>query len=48
MTQPERDPNQRPGKWKRRLLELALWAAVAIVTAVLLVYASDRWLPANY
>jgi hypothetical protein len=34
--------------WKSRLLELLLWAAVAVATAVFLVYASERWLPANF
>ena len=47
MTEPNRDPKPS-GKWKRRGLELALWAAVAIITALLLIYASDRWLPANF
>lgn len=47
MTEPDRDPKTH-GKWKRRGLELALWAAVAIITALLLIYASDRWLPANF
>jgi hypothetical protein len=34
--------------WRSRLLELLLWAAVAVGTAVFLVYASERWLPANF
>jgi hypothetical protein len=34
--------------WRSRLLELLLWAAVAMATAVFLVYASERWLPANF
>ncbi len=33
---------------KRRLLGLAGWAAVSIATALLLIYASDHWLPANF
>jgi hypothetical protein len=33
---------------KSRLLELALWAAIAVLTAVALIYASERWLPANF
>lgn len=33
---------------RRRLLELALWAAVAILIALILVNVSDRWLPANF
>lgn len=33
---------------RSRLLELLLWAAVAVATAVFLVYASERWLPANF
>jgi hypothetical protein len=34
--------------WRSRLLELLLWAVVAVATAVFLVYASERWLPANF
>jgi hypothetical protein len=34
--------------WKSRLLELLLWAGVAVLTAVLLVYAAERWLPENF
>ena len=34
--------------WRSRLLELLLWATVAVATAVFLVYASERWLPANF
>jgi hypothetical protein len=34
--------------WRSRLLELLLWAAVAVATALFLVYASERWLPANF
>lgn len=37
---------KRPLKWV--LLELLVWAAVAIGTAVLLVALSDRILPANF
>lgn len=33
---------------KHRLLELALWAAVAIITAVILVSMSERLLPENF
>lgn len=45
---PDRDEHQNRGKWKRRLLELGLWAAVAIITALVLIFASERWLPANF
>jgi hypothetical protein len=38
----------RRARWKRIVLELLLWGAVAIATAVFLVYASERWLPANF
>lgn len=34
--------------WRSRILELLLWAAVAVGTAVLLVSLSERLLPANF
>ena len=34
--------------WKSRLVELALWAAVAILTAVIMVILSEKLLPANF
>jgi hypothetical protein len=34
--------------WKSRLGELALWALVAIATAVILVLISDKILPTNF
>lgn len=34
--------------WKSRGLELLMWACVAVATAIFLVYASERWLPANF
>lgn len=34
--------------WKSRIAELALWAAVAIATAVILVLLSESLLPANF
>ena len=34
--------------WKSRLLELLLWAAVAVGTAVILVALSEELLPANF
>ena len=34
--------------WKSRLLELLLWAAVAIATAVILVVLSEQILPSNF
>jgi hypothetical protein len=34
--------------WRSRLLELLLWAAVAIGTAVLMVSLSEKFLPANF
>jgi hypothetical protein len=37
---------KRPLRWV--LLELLLWTAVAIATAVILVALSDRILPANF
>lgn len=40
---------QRPGRsWGSRLLELLLWTAVAIATAVIMVMLSERFLPANF
>ena len=35
-------------RWKPLLLELLLWTALAVATAAFLVYASERWLPANF
>jgi hypothetical protein len=34
--------------WKSRLLELSLWVAIAIATAVILVILSEEILPANF
>lgn len=34
--------------WKSRLLELLLWAAIAIATAVTLVVLSEQLLPSNF
>lgn len=34
--------------WKSRILELLLWAAVAVATAVVLVMLSEELLPANF
>lgn len=34
--------------WKSRLAELALWAAIAILTAVILVVLSERLLPESF
>lgn len=34
--------------WKSKLLELLLWAVVAVATAVVLVMLSDEILPANF
>lgn len=34
--------------WKSKLLELLLWAAVAVGTAVVLVMLSEEILPANF
>jgi hypothetical protein len=35
-------------RWKPLLLELLLWTVLAVATAAFLVYASERWLPANF
>lgn len=34
--------------WKSRLLELALWAAVSIATALIMIALSEKLLPANF
>lgn len=34
--------------WKSKVLELLLWAAVAVGTAVVLVMLSEEILPANF
>lgn len=57
--QEERKPDPPPGEsedagsktkrtWPSRLAELALWATVALVTAVILVRMSERLLPTNF
>lgn len=40
----------RPAKrsWKSRLIELALWALLSIVTAVVMVLLSNKLLPTNF
>jgi hypothetical protein len=34
--------------WKSRLLELLVWAAVAVGTALILIALSERLLPTNF
>ncbi|MGH2792450.1 MAG: hypothetical protein ACRDJ0_15885 [Actinomycetota bacterium] len=34
--------------WKSRLLELLVWAAVSVVTALILIALSERLLPTNF
>lgn len=34
--------------WRSRLIELALWALLSVVIAVILVALSNRLLPANF
>ena len=42
-------PSARPKRsWKSRLIELALWAALSIVTAVVMIALSDKLLPNNF
>jgi len=41
-------PTTKKRRWKPLLIELLLWTALAIATAAFLVYASERWLPANF
>jgi hypothetical protein len=39
---------KRRRSWKSRLLELLLWAAVAVATAIILIVLSERLLPSNF
>lgn len=41
-------PETKKRRWKPIVLELLLWSLLAVATAVFLVYASERWLPANF
>jgi hypothetical protein len=41
-------PRGRRPRWKSVVLELLLWTAVAVATAVFLIYAAERWLPSNF
>lgn len=34
--------------WRSRLLELAFWIALSVITAVILVSLSEKLLPANF
>jgi hypothetical protein len=34
--------------WRSRLLEFALWAAVSIGTAIVLILLSEKLLPSNF
>jgi hypothetical protein len=34
--------------WKARLLEFLLWAGLAIATALILIYLTERFLPENF
>ena len=41
--------SDRPKRsWKSRLLELLFWAAIAVLTAVILVQVSEKVLPPNF
>lgn len=44
----ELEKKERKKIWKRRLIELAFWASISVLTALLLVYAADHWLPSNF
>ena len=49
ITGPSEGPHFKKGRsWKSRLLELLLWVAVAIATAVILVMLSEQVLPSNF
>jgi hypothetical protein len=39
---------RRRRSWKSRLLELALWALVAVATAVILALVTDQIAPPNF
>jgi hypothetical protein len=39
---------KRRRSWKSRLLELLLWAAVAVATAIILIVLSESLLPSNF
>jgi hypothetical protein len=39
---------RRRRSWRSRLLELLLWACVAVATAVVLVYLTERFAPPNF
>ena len=46
----EQDSATQPRKrsWAKRIAELALWAAVAIGTAAIMISLSETLLPANF
>lgn len=46
--EPSREKKAAKRSWKLRLAELALWIAVALATAVILVSLSERILPTNF
>jgi hypothetical protein len=49
VTGPSEGPHVKKRRsWKSRLLELLLWVAVAIATAVILVMLSEQLLPSNF
>lgn len=44
----ERQPPRPRRSWKSRLLELALWAALSLITAIVMIALSDKLLPNNF
>ena len=44
----ERTAQPRKRSWTKRIAELALWAAVAIGTAAIMISLSETLLPANF
>jgi hypothetical protein len=42
------DRGRAKRSWKSRLIELALWAALSIATALIMIALSDKLLPTNF
>ena len=49
VTGPSEGPHfKKRRSWKSRLLELSLWIALSLATAVILVMLSEQLLPSNF
>jgi hypothetical protein len=44
----ERKPVSTKRSWKSKLIEFALWAALSIVTAIVMIALSNKLLPTNF